>query len=309
MLDGLYQSVVIYFMAYILYFRPGFQAGSPSKNGLNIDDAPRMGIYVAATAVLVVNTYVLFNTYRWDWLTLLIYAISTLLFFFWTGVWTVASAKSAAFFYNAAPQVFGQPSFWMFMFATTFACLLPKFTAKSIQKLFFPLDADIIREQVRQGKYDYLNDSDPLIPTKADKTRSDSGSDTSAAVRRGRTASQATDTRPIYPPSVNTNNTHTRPNGSGSDGTQYTGHTMSPSQTRPSMELRPNRPSTEMTQIARERSRPSFDRTRQSMDRIRPSFEQSDHFTSAAMLTRLESSSSAFKFSRTRKSTIGEESS
>jgi phospholipid-translocating ATPase len=305
MFDGLYQSVIIYFMAYILYARPGFQPGSPSKNGLNIDDAPRMGIYVAATAVLVVNTYVLFNTYRWDWLTLLIYAISTLLFFFWTGVWTVASAKNAVFFYNAAPQVFGQPSFWMFMFATAFACLLPKFTAKSIQKLFFPLDADIIREQVKQGKYDYLKDDDPLTPAGIEKTRSDSGSDTSAAVRRRRNGSHATDTRPIYPPSVNTNNTHSRPNGS--DGTQYTGHTMSPSQTRLSTDQL-GRPSTEMTQIARERSRPSFDRSRQSMDRIRPSFEQSDHFTSAAMLQRLESSSSAFKFSRNRKSTIGEES-
>jgi phospholipid-translocating ATPase len=43
-------------------------------------------------------------------------------------------------------------------------------------------------------------------------------------------------------------------------------------------------------QQSTDRMRRSFDRTRMSMDRVRPSFEATDDFTSAAMLTRMESS-------------------
>lgn len=65
-----------------------------------------------------------------------------------------------------------------------------------------------------------------------------------------------------------------------------------------------------------ERSRPSFERARRSMDRMRPSFELSDHFTSAAMLTRMSSAGSTgtggagerrYNPARGRGNTIGEE--
>jgi phospholipid-translocating ATPase len=53
------------------------------------------------------------------------------------------------------------------------------------------------------------------------------------------------------------------------------------------------------------RVRPSFDRARMSMDRVRPSFEQSNEFTSAAMLTRMESAHSRNSFHGNRTSTSG----
>jgi phospholipid-translocating ATPase len=307
MFDGLYQSVLIFFSAYCLFSSSRFE----SSNGLNIDDTNRIGVFVAGTAVVVANTYILFNTYRWDWLTLLIVFISTLLFWFWTGVWTAFT--NADFFYQAAPQVFGQLNFWALLLVVTIICLIPRFVIKSIQKIYFPRDVDIIREQVAQGKFDYLKDSDGVLPANPEKVKTlDSSSDSSQAQRRRAESHVTDDMRPIYPPSTtHTATTHARPNGS--DGTEYSGHPETPTNR--------TRPSAEMAHISREhsrvdaagglgrpsfdRSRTSFDRTRASMDRVRPSYEQSADFTSAALLTRLESSNSGYKFNR--KSTVPEE--
>jgi phospholipid-translocating ATPase len=309
MADGLYQSVLVFWAAYLLYSPANFL----TSNGLGIEDVRRMGVYVAAVAVVVVNTYVLFNTYRWDWLTLLVQAISMLLFFFWTGVWT--SSTGAGIFYKAGAQVFGQLTFWAMLFVTIVICLLPRFTAMSAQKVFFPRDIDIIREQVKQGHFDYLKDIDEVVtpPLREKPVPLDSASDRSQQLgkpNRQRSDTLAESTRPMIPPSTaQTTTTHGRMNGS--DATEYSGQTSPRPQN-------PNRLSTEINRLSMnnpsprpsmERPRQSYERSRQSMDRLRPSFEQSDHMTSAAMLTRMESSGSALRYTHTRErgNTIGEE--
>lgn len=268
MLDGIYQSVICFYVSYLL-FRPG---ASATKSGQGVDDTKRMGVYVATSDVAVVNLYILMNTYRWDWLMLLIVALSIGLVFFWTGVWT-ASATANNFF-KAAPEVFGQLSFWCVLLITIAIALLPRLVSKTIQKVYFPRDVDIIREQISQGKYAHL-DSDEYVPSSI-------GSSTSSEILKPaaprREQNVADDERPIYPPSVtHTATTHNPRSQSGSDGTEYTRH-------RESLE-RPNR-------ISLDRPRPSYERARASMDRIRPSFEASHDFTSANRLIRLESSHS-----------------
>lgn len=253
-----------------LVFEPGRFV---TDDGLNINDAKRVGVYVANPAVVVVNLYILLNTYRWDWLMVLITVISMLLIFFWTGVY---SAFTAGFtFYKAAPQVYGQVTFWANTCLTVVICLLPRLTAKVAQKFYRPRDVDIVREQVRQGKFDYLKDpehSDSIPPEKASSTSSIDMS----KQKHNSDLGTPEDERPIYPPSVAPTATTRNPRSqNGSDGTNYTGHRLS-------LEP-PARPSFD-------RPRPSFERIRASMDRIRPSYEQSSDFTSAALLTRLESS-------------------
>jgi phospholipid-translocating ATPase len=152
MFDGLYQSVLVFWSAYLLFV----PATGVTHNGLVVGDITRMGIYVAGVAVMVVNLYVLFNTYRWDWLTCLVQAISILLFYFWTGAWT--SSTTAEFFYKGAEEVFGQLSYWIYLLVVFIICLLPRYATKAYQKTYYPRDADIIREQVKQGKFDYLKD-------------------------------------------------------------------------------------------------------------------------------------------------------
>lgn len=272
MFDGIYQSLICFFMGYLLFAPAHFV----TSNGLGVDDRPRMGVYIACAIVVVVNVYVLLNTYRWDWLMLLLVFISILLIWFWTGVYT--SATYAAQFYKAAPQVYGQLTFWVLSLVTIFACLLPRFVAKAIQKIYLPRDVDIIREQVRLGKFDYLDQYEAYVPPA--KASSAASSDVSHPAKQPVKESTpvAEDERPIYPPSVAATGTTRNPRSqNGSDGTDYTGHRMSLDY--------PTRPSFD-------RPRPSFDRMRVSMDRIRPSYEASPDFTSAALLTRVESSQS-----------------
>ncbi|KAL1626826.1 phospholipid transporting ATPase [Neofusicoccum ribis] len=295
MLDGLYQSVIVFYMVYCLFSPANFN----SQNGLDVADNKRMGIYIASAAVIVVNIYMLMNTYRWDWLMLLIVVISILLIWAWTGIYTAFDAGFT--FYEAAPQVYGQLSFWATILLGTIVCLLPRFTVKSIQKIYYPLDVDIVREQVVQGKFDYLKENDSFIPPPppmaSEKVNSLSSSDISKPGNkpgeRNTMSSMPDDERPIYPPSVApTATTHNPRSQNGSDSTNFTGPRYSwPDQQPQHQQPPPTDRITEMRQ-SMDRPRPSYERARQSMDRIRQSFEASNDFTSAARLSRLESSHS-----------------
>lgn len=310
MVDGLYQSVICFYFSYLV-FEPATFA---SQSGKDVNDYKRLGAYIANPTIVIVNTYILLNTYRWDWFMVLITTISALLVFFWTGVYTAFTAGFT--FYEAAPEVYGQLSFWCTALLTVIMCLAPRFAAKAFQKIYMPYDVDIVREQVRQGKFDYLKDVDPaaLNPT-PDKIIADSASSSEMSKptqpQHNHNASYASeDMRPIYPPSVAaTATTHNPRSQNGSDGTDYTGHrssldrayppvggaktTMQPPQS-PRTPATPtfHTPVEEPPRPSFDRPRPSFDRFRSSMDRTRPSFEASRDFTSAAYLARVESSQS-----------------
>lgn len=320
MLDGSYQSVICFFFAY-LNFRP---ATFVTESGQDIGDSRRIGVYAGIPAVIAANTYILMNTYRWDWLIVLLVSISILLVFFWTGVYSAFTASQE--FYHAAPEVFAQATFWATMFLSVVACLLPRFAAKTIQKIYYPRDIDVIREQVRQGKFDYL-DQEEGKPFDSDSKGSSAGSSHLASPRKHfHQTSLDEDQRPIYASSVAaTTITTARVAHSqhSSDGTDYTrNHTSDyetpvtaydmehpnydptsayatpfefpQSQSRTSYDM--SRTSMDRPRISIDRPRPSFDRLRSSMDRIRPSFEKAslstNDFTSAALLTRVESSNS-----------------
>ncbi|KAI9641821.1 phospholipid transporting ATPase [Ciborinia camelliae] len=273
MIDGLYQSVIIFFMAYCLFANGTFVTAS----GQNIDDRERFGVYVAPAAVVAINLYILINTYRWDWLMVLLVTISILLVWFWTGVYS--SFTSSDYFYKAAAQIFGQASFWAVTCLSVVIALLPRFAVKAVQKVYFPYDVDIIREQVRQGKFDYLDRPDEQMDAISKDGSSASSSEITKPSKHLHYPSIDEDQRPIYPPSVApTNTTHNPRSQNGSDGTDFTRHRQSMDQPGP--------------RISVDRPRPSFDRLRTSCDRVRPSFEASNDFTSAALLTRLESTQS-----------------
>jgi phospholipid-translocating ATPase len=274
MIDGLYQSVVCFFVAWLLFRVANFE----STNGLGIDSRERFGVYIGPAAVAVINVYLLLNTYRWDWLMVLLVTVSVLLIWFWTGVYS--AFESSGYFYKAAAEIFAQPTFWAVTSLSIILCLMPRFCVKVIQKAYFPYDVDIVREQVRQGKFDYL-DKVIISDDGVSKESSSSSSDAPKPSKHTYYPSIDEDQRPIYPPSVapTAATTYNGRSQNGSDGTEFTRHRQSletPLPMRPSMD----------------RPRPSFDRIRASMDRVRPSFEASNDFTSAALLTRLESSQS-----------------
>ncbi|KAK2598922.1 phospholipid transporting ATPase [Conoideocrella luteorostrata] len=273
MIDGVYQSVMVFFIPYLL-FTPG---KSVTFNGLGLEDRLRFGAYVAHPAILAINGYILINTYRWDWLMLLIVVISDIFIFFWTGIYT--SFTSSGYFYHTAAQVYGEASFWAVFFIVPVICLFPRFAIKALQKVYWPYDVDIIREQELMGKFAHL-EQESIADASSEKLSSKkSGSESPKKPRHIAYGSVDEDLRPIYPPSTATRTTTHNRTQNGSDSTNYTGNRMSldvPVHGRPSIE----------------RARPSYDRMRASMDRVRPSFEASNDFTSAARLSRIESSQS-----------------
>lgn len=272
MIDGVYQSAICFFMGYLVFAPATFA----TKNGRDINERERIGVYIACPTIMVINVYVLLNTFRWDWLIVLIVAISILLVWFWTGVYS--SAQASFQFYKAGAEVFGQLTFWVLCLLIVIICLLPRFSAKFIQKNYFPLDIDIVREQVRQGKFRHLDNYEAYVPPSP--ATSSTSSDTLKPIKRATTRNSVPDSqRRIYPPSETaTARTRKARSQEGSDGTNST---------LPEFDYSapPRRPSIE-------RVRSSFERARASMDKLRPSFESSRDFTSAALLTRIESSHS-----------------
>lgn len=288
MADGLYQSAICFFMAYLL-FQP---ATFVTENGRGIDDRSRMGVYVACVAIVVINAYILLNTYKWDWIMVLVTVISILLIFAWTGIYS--SFEASFQFYKSAAEVYGALTFWALSLLTIVICLLPRFAVKYFQKNYLPYDIDIIREQVRQGKFKYLDEFEAYVPPKlvdVSGTSSEQPEDVSPELdgrqRHTRYPSMAESERPFYAPSeAPTRDTRHPHSQTGSDGTDRTKPSLDitryPADSTTPEKLRRRRPSVE-------RVRTSFERQRQSFDRLRPSYEGSRDFTSAALLSRVES--------------------
>ncbi|KAJ1335621.1 phospholipid-translocating ATPase [Microdochium nivale] len=287
MLDGFYQSALNFFIPY-LTITGGVIVAS---DGLDVTDRLRLGAYVAHPSVITINLYILLNTYRWDWVQVLAVVLSDVFIFFWTGVYT--SFTYSQYFYMAGAQIYAQPSFWAVCIVTPIACVAPRYAIKAFQKVYWPLDVDIVREQVSMGMFD--DDAPAQVDEKGHKN---SSSDVSGSSRRRHQKLESVDEdlRPIYPPSFVTQSgaTHNSRSQNGSDGTNYTRHGRSidlPSEQQPVDNATLRNMGPPPVQAAN-RVRPSYDRIRASMDQIRPSFEASRDFTSAAMLSRYESSHS-----------------
>ncbi|EFW99129.1 phospholipid-translocating p-type ATPase-like protein [Grosmannia clavigera kw1407] len=298
MIDGVYQSVLCFFIPYLTLSR----TTSGAFNGMDVSSRLQLGAYIAHPTVFTINMYILINTYRWDWLMLLVVSLSDLFVFFWTGVYS--STSYAEYFYKTAPQIYGQATFWAVFFITPIMCLFPRYALKAVQKVYFPYDVDIIREQVQMGMFKDVErthgggkmDATDAAEKAVDGSASTGGSSSEGSRKTKKPthtayASVDEDRRPIYPPSVATHNTRTQ---NGSDDTNYSGRhgrlssidDMSPAMPVTSNELGRQRQSID-------RARPSYDRMRMSMDRVRPSFEASNEFTSAKRLSMLEGSISA----------------
>jgi phospholipid-translocating ATPase len=287
MIDGLYQSVIVYYVPYLIFYT----ARPVTDSGLDVMDRMRFGVYVAHPAIFAINMYIMINTYQWDWILLLVVCISDLFIFVFTGIFTAIPGASG-YLYGAAAEVYGEATFWANFFIVPIICLFPRFAIKSIQKVYFPYDVDIIREQERMGMFDYLKpNKDQKEPNDAKSAQSDSSEEAMRKVNHASYASIDEDQRPIYPPSTTTRYTsHTHQHSqNNSNSTNYSlpagrmslevpdAHGRQPAAGRPSVD----------------RARPSYDRIRASMDRVRPSYEASEDFTSAARLSRIESSQSA----------------
>ncbi|SCV00398.1 LAME_0G09450g1_1 [Lachancea meyersii CBS 8951] len=159
MIDGMYQSVICFFFPYLVYYKTGLV----TNTGLPLDHRYFVGVVVVSIAVISCNLYLFMHLYRWDWFSALFNALSCLVLYGWTGIWSTFTTSGE--FYKSAARVFGSPMYWAVLFVGVLFCMMPRFTFDVVQKLFFPRDVDIIREYWLKGHFDqYPEGYDPTDP-------------------------------------------------------------------------------------------------------------------------------------------------
>lgn len=148
MSDGMYQSLVSFFFPYFTYMG----GIAISDSGRQLDHRFWMGLSVCSIAVAACNVYVMTNQFRWDYISVIVNLVSSLLVLFWTGVYTAFTASGEL--YKLGSQMLSAANYWSVLLLGIIACLLPHYVILSAQKIFKPTDVDIVREKWQLGEYE-----------------------------------------------------------------------------------------------------------------------------------------------------------
>ncbi|KAG1865472.1 hypothetical protein DFJ58DRAFT_911947 [Suillus subalutaceus] len=140
MLDGLYQSAVVFFIPYLVW-----QLGlAVASNGKGIDSLADFGTTVAVAAIFAANTYVGMNTHYWTSITWVVGIGSSLVMLLWIVIYSFLPVNT--FFSNTdgfideVEILFSNVTFWATVVSSPFWWHL------FFKSTYMPLDKDIIRE-------------------------------------------------------------------------------------------------------------------------------------------------------------------
>ncbi|PSR73519.1 hypothetical protein PHLCEN_2v10631 [Hermanssonia centrifuga] len=144
MLDGLYQSAVVFFIPYIVWtIGPAI-----SWNGRAIDSLSDFGTTVSVAAIWAANTYVGINTHYWTVITFLIVIGSSVVMFAWIVIYSFFESSD---FVDEVIVLCGNGVFWFSVIMSVIVALLPRFLVKFISTSYMPQDRDIVREMWVHG--------------------------------------------------------------------------------------------------------------------------------------------------------------
>ncbi|OJA07656.1 hypothetical protein AZE42_09081 [Rhizopogon vesiculosus] len=147
MLDGLYQSAVVFFIPYLVW-----QLGlAVSYNGRGIDSLADFGTTVAVAAIFAANTYVGLNTHYWTSITWVVVIGSSLVMILWIVIYSFLPADTDFFsssdgFVDEVVILFSNITFWATVVFSVMVALAPRFLIKFFKSTYMPLDKDIVRE-------------------------------------------------------------------------------------------------------------------------------------------------------------------
>ncbi|GAA6062467.1 hypothetical protein JCM10212_000002 [Sporobolomyces blumeae] len=158
MLDGIYQSVVIYF--FILY---SYDTTSARSDGYDIN-MYEFSTVMAVAAVLAANLYNGLNTRAWNWWVLAGVLIGPVLVLGYTAVYS-AFSPSLIWTYVWGNNDFLWPSayWWLGLMLTIILSLAPRYLYMFFRENYFPTDVDILRAiDKRDPNHDWAHD--PYMP-------------------------------------------------------------------------------------------------------------------------------------------------
>ncbi|EIE80028.1 hypothetical protein RO3G_04733 [Rhizopus delemar RA 99-880] len=127
-LDGIWQSLVVFYAFYFLYDSNPNANGEPESN-------LQLSTSVAVTAIVLANLVPGFNTLYWTWLQFLFVGIELLIVFLWVVVY---GAFPSVTLYGVANMVFGSWSFWMTFLMAVVLAFLPRYIITFIYQWWYP---------------------------------------------------------------------------------------------------------------------------------------------------------------------------
>ncbi|OJT03153.1 Phospholipid-transporting ATPase DNF1 [Trametes pubescens] len=139
MLDGLYQSAVVFFIPYFIWTLDI----AVSWNGKTIESLADFGTTVSVSAIIAANTYVGINTHYWTVITWCIVIGSSVIMLVWIAIY---SAFESIDFVDEVVVLFGEVTFWASVLISVVIALGPRFIVKFVTSTYMPLDKDIVRE-------------------------------------------------------------------------------------------------------------------------------------------------------------------
>ncbi|GAA5987172.1 hypothetical protein JCM11641_002155 [Rhodosporidiobolus odoratus] len=158
MLDGIYQSAIIYF--FILY---AYDTTTARSDGYDVQ-MYEFSTVMAVAAVLAANIYNGLNTYSWNWWVLAGVLIGPVLVVLYTAVYS-AFPPSLIWTYVWGNNTYLWPSayWWLLLLFTILVSLMPRYFYRFVKENYFPTDIDILRAmEKRHPNHDWLHD--PTMP-------------------------------------------------------------------------------------------------------------------------------------------------
>uniref|UniRef100_V5ESP9 Phospholipid-transporting ATPase n=1 Tax=Kalmanozyma brasiliensis (strain GHG001) TaxID=1365824 RepID=V5ESP9_KALBG len=153
-LDGIYQSVVLFF-----FFAYTYQTTSVRNDGYDIN-LYEWTTGMAIASVLVANLFVGLNTRAWNWFVVVGIWAGTVVMFAFAPIY---AAFTSTYSYGNNSFLYKSIQFWVLGFLTLFLCLLPRLLCKCFRQSYYPTDVDILR-YVDKKDNDHDFTRDPAIP-------------------------------------------------------------------------------------------------------------------------------------------------
>ncbi|EKM52958.1 uncharacterized protein PHACADRAFT_259127 [Phanerochaete carnosa HHB-10118-sp] len=144
MLDGLYQSLVVFYIPYFVW-----ALGAPlSSDGRAVESLADFGTTVSVAAIWAANTYVGISTHYWTVIAWAVILGSSIVMFLWIVIYSFFESSD---FVNEVIVLCGTSIFWFSVIVSVLVALTPRFLVKYISSAYFPQDRDIVREMWVDG--------------------------------------------------------------------------------------------------------------------------------------------------------------
>lgn len=139
MLDGLYQSAIVFFIPLLVYW----DGATWSAQGWDTNDMYDLSSTIAAAAVITANLYVGINTRYWTIIPGIIIPLSTITVFVWIALYSVWAPQD---YYGVVNIVVPTFNFWFTILITVALAVGPHWLLRAFRQSYMYIDKDIVRE-------------------------------------------------------------------------------------------------------------------------------------------------------------------